>query len=285
VRLQTYNQKLGDKRMLERLKADWKKQDWANHCIGAIMLFVGILSGTIVANMNQGRLDEDSAIDLLRAFQADLPEALDINQDTQAYFSASREAAISALSAWDDPTKMSDLEFIRTAIRASQIITPSRELDNYSRLFDAEILSNIPNERVRAEVSKFIGYDTSIFALSALMSDYRVTLQRVVPYAVQKLYASDCDDVEIETNRGLKHVCKGKFTLNESEAAKVASLLRANEDLPLFLNQYIKQMDVLGFNLSRYRCNALIANNHIARLTRRTPLTLCDSPQSQEEAE
>jgi len=251
--------------MIDRLKADWKKQDWVNHSITFLFIFVSIAAGTIYANKNAEDRAKVSAAQVLSEFQKDTFGNLFLYQGTEQYFRTSYNAAIETIRGWKDTSAHSDEDFIRFAIQASQIVTPPRSLDIYAEIIDGETLAAIEDKKTRSNVASFITFNTSVFDRTEIESEYRKSIQGIIPFAIQQQYYIECNDILDGGPNGLgyKHNDECEFKIAPEVAANVASELRRNDALLIELRQHVRHVQLLILNLNRYRCNAVITFNAI----------------------
>jgi len=236
-----------------------QKQDWLSHFINFTLMFLGVVLGISLTSNHEVSKSKRDASGLLEQMYNDSQSTKCLMEGTISYFNISQMAAIDSLKAWNDSADMTDRKFVNSLIKASQIITPPRTLDNYKHLFGKEELKYVNKNYeskngelsdVRRELVKFFSYDTDIFKYEALISTYRKNINEAVLYAVKNTY---CPDTESEIF-GKQHGTECSL-VSQGNMDEIATAIRGRMDIFEQLTEYTSDLNTLRQHLTDYKNN------------------------------
>ncbi len=104
----------------KRLAARLRGQDWLAITIEIGIVVIGVFIGTMVANWNQSRLEQQESRRLLVQIQPDLVGLRDYAPAATKYYATTRHYAATALAGWRGDPRVSDTDFVIAAYQSTR---------------------------------------------------------------------------------------------------------------------------------------------------------------------
>ena len=188
--------------ILRRVIAHFKKQEWTAIALDFLIVVVGVFFGLQVNNWNEARLQQQTADIYIERIREDLTaNQEDLNQRA-LYFVQTRDHALAALGALDNPREALGKEFLIDVYQASQIIPRTFGRDTYDEILSVGAVNAITDVSVRKMLANFYRGIEAPLAIIAQTVPYREIIREKLPYAAQVAIRAECEEISVINDAG-----------------------------------------------------------------------------------
>jgi len=235
--------------IVHRIIQGFKRQDAFAIAIEFIIVVVGVGLGTIVADWNADRLDKIEADRMLVRFADYLDDGFEQDELVLDYYRVERKWAKRTLQGLDDPSSMSDRDFVISAFQATQTIGNDRDSTFISNMMGAGFARSIEDDRLRAAVMSAMGdSENSYFNPQDVESEYRQAIRSIVPPGLQERLHYECGDRLFRSSYRLPETCDAQ--IDDGVASTIAKQIRAIPDVKQKLAWHLAQIEPFLQNIA-----------------------------------
>ena len=223
----------GGKRMIfKRAVAKLHAQDWGAILIELGIVILGVFIGTLVANLNQERLESEETAHRLEQLKPEVKRIQARAAFVRAYYAITHRYADIAFAGWALDSNVSDNEFVIAAYQASQIKAMSTTTESWANVLGADQMRDIDDPDIRDPLMRLMTFPAENLGLNRVMSTYRDEVRSIIPDHAQANIRKRCGDYfqrPGDLDLALHTDCPVK--LDPVVAARTADELRANQGL------------------------------------------------------
>ena len=223
----------GGKRMIfKRAVAKLHAQDWGAILIELGIVILGVFIGTLVANLNQERLESAETAQRLEQLKPEVKRIQARAAFVRAYYAITHRYADIAFAGWALDSNVSDSEFVIAAYQASQIKAMSTTTESWANVLGADQMRDIDDPDIRDPLMRLMTFPAENLGLNRVMSTYRDEVRSIIPDHAQAKIRKQCGDYfqrPGDLDLALHTDCPVK--LDPVVAARTADELRANQGL------------------------------------------------------
>ena len=223
----------GGKRMIfKRAVAKLHAQDWGAILIELGIVILGVFIGTLVANLNQERLESAETAQRLEQLKPEVKRIQARAAFVRAYYAITHRYADIAFAGWALDSNVSDSEFVIAAYQASQIKAMSTTTESWANVLGADQMRDIDDPDIRDPLMRLMTFPAENLGLNRVMSTYRDEVRSIIPDHAQANIRKRCGDYfqrPGDLDLALHTDCPVR--LDPVVAARTADELRANQGL------------------------------------------------------
>ena len=184
--------------ILRRFMQHVKDQNWFAVGLELVVVIVGIFLGMQVTNWNDTRIENETAKVYIERVREDLKGNQTDLQERIAYFKTVRKAAESALKSFNGPQEELGKDFVINIFQASHLLPRELGRDTYDEILSVGALNTEMTINVRKRLAiHYRSIGAPVVNLDRSVP-YRDIVRKILPYDVQVLIRTSCNDV-IET--------------------------------------------------------------------------------------
>lgn len=177
-------------RVIEHVRA----QNWTAIAIDFVIVVAGVFVGLQVNNWNEARLQQQTARVYVERIRDDLAANQQDLEQRAVYFAQTRDHALAALTALDQPTETLGKAFLIDVYQASQITPRTFGRDAYDEILSVGAVNAITEVSVRKRLANFYRSIGSQLTILAHVVPYREIVRGKMPYAAQAAIRAGCEE-------------------------------------------------------------------------------------------
>jgi len=183
--------------LLRSLTKHVKDQNWFAVFLDFFIVVAGILIAFQITNWSEGRRQEQAARVYVERIRDDLTANREDLQQRAIYFSQTRDHALSALAALDQPSETLDKDFLIDVYQATQALPRTFGRDTYDEIISAGETNTITDSSIRKMLANFYRGIEAPLTILAQTVPYREIIRSTMPYETQAAIRSNCAETSI----------------------------------------------------------------------------------------
>lgn len=183
--------------IFKRFAADLRAQNWFAITVELAIVVVGVFIGTVVANWNERRAQEERARAMLEELRPGLVAFSDFFETARDYYDITRRYADTAFAGWRGEPGVGDDQFVISAYQASQIYVVGINSSTWTQVFGGDQLKNINDRTLRRHLANFMTLNFDQIDTPAIDTPYRHHVRAVIPEDIQDAIRAQCGDTAV----------------------------------------------------------------------------------------
>jgi hypothetical protein len=251
---------------IRRFREHVARQDWFAVLVDIGIVVLGVFLGTQVANWNEERLEVGQAREFRDRLIAELEFDEHQYQSQLAYYRRAREYGLSALSAFNGTSPLSDRDFAIAAYQLTQTDTTRAKSNVYDEMTARGLVGKLGSPETQEVASDFyLSVDVAQRSLETTFP-YRTMLREVMPYGLQIRIRKECGDRNVyfrDRLVGVAVVHPCPMTITPTEAGDAVRRIRATPGMGQQMTRYVASLDEKIDNVELALIQARLLRNRL----------------------